>query len=77
MLIPIIDRLLTTFIFVLLTLISFPKAVFLRDMNLIQAYSSTWGNSKASIEEGLVRYFGEYLSQGVLKVEGECQIFSA
>ncbi|KAH0420028.1 hypothetical protein CcaCcLH18_14206 [Colletotrichum camelliae] len=64
---------------------SFPQGVFLRDMDLIGAYKRY--NSQLT-ELGLLRlkqhrrlpgfyYFGEYLSQGVLKIEGKCQIVSA
>ena len=57
----------------------FPKEVFLRDMELIEAYSPF----DADLEnfKGLRlrkdMYFGEYLSQGALKIEGKCQIVSA
>ncbi|KAH9204265.1 hypothetical protein DL95DRAFT_122063 [Leptodontidium sp. 2 PMI_412] len=57
----------------------FPKAVFLRDMDLIQVYLSF----DADLEnfKGLRlrkdMYFGEYLSQGALKIEGKSQIVSA
>ncbi|KAL3420692.1 hypothetical protein PVAG01_07137 [Phlyctema vagabunda] len=57
----------------------FPKGVFLRDMDLIQAYISF--DAALKNFEGLRSkkgwYFGEYLSQGALKIEGKCQIVSA
>ena len=57
----------------------FPKAVFLRDMDLIQAYSPF--NTDLENLKGLRLkkrfYFGEYLSQGALKIEHKCQIVSA
>ncbi len=58
---------------------NFPKAVFLRDMDLIQVYSPF--NTDLEDFKGLRlrkdMYFGEYLSQGALKIEGKCQIVSA
>jgi hypothetical protein len=64
---------------------SFPKGVFLRDMDLICAYrlfDSRLRNlddlrtKKHSVLAGSF-YFGEYLSQGALKIEDKCQIVSA
>ena len=64
---------------------SFPKGTFLRDMDLIRAYRLF----DADLEnfEGLRTkkhshfagsyYFGEYLSQGALKVEGKCKLVLA
>lgn len=60
----------------------FPRAVFIRDLDLIDAYRAfddklaqtqllrrrTWGGRL---------YFGEYLSQGELKIKGKCAIISA
>ncbi|KAF5700186.1 hypothetical protein FMUND_14429 [Fusarium mundagurra] len=64
---------------------SFPEAVFIRDMDLIRAYRSF--DSRLWNFEGLrcnrrngfagYYYFGEYLSQGALKIEGKCQIVPA
>lgn len=64
---------------------SFPKGVFLRDMDLIYAYSSF--DIQLKELEGLRSkkhrnfsgsfYFGEYLSQGALRIEDKCQIVSA
>jgi len=63
-----------------------PKGVLLRDMDLIRAYSS-FNNGLRQFE--LLRsqkkhkeysgsfYFGEYFSQGALKIKGKCQIVSA
>lgn len=64
----------------------FAKGVFLRDLDLIRAYRS-FNTQLYSFEElrcdrkrpgfGGNYYFGEYLSQGALKIEGHCQIVSA
>ncbi|KAG7408189.1 hypothetical protein Forpe1208_v011838 [Fusarium oxysporum f. sp. rapae] len=64
---------------------SFPEAVFLRDMDLIRAYRSfdsrLWNFEclRCKRRSGFsgYYYFGEYLSQGALKIEGKCQIVSA
>lgn len=63
----------------------FPRGVFLRDMDLIKVYYSY--STELEGFRGLRQrqhpshsgffYFGEYLSQGALKVEGKCQIISA
>ena len=57
---------------------SLPKGVFLRDVDLIQAYS-LFDEHLADLER--LRsgrfYFGEYLSQGALKIRDICQIVSA
>lgn len=57
----------------------FSQGVFLRDMDLIKAYSQF--NEKLAEFEVLRSkphwYFGEYLSQGALKIEDKCQIVSA
>ncbi|CZR58862.1 uncharacterized protein PAC_08754 [Phialocephala subalpina] len=57
----------------------FPKAVFIRDMDLIQVYFPF--NAALENFKGLRLkkdwYFGEYLSQGALKIEDKCQIISA
>lgn len=57
----------------------FPRGTFMRDLNLIESF---WKH-----DSGLGRlrdlrtrkgyYFGEYLSQGALKVENKCQILPA
>ncbi|KAF3074235.1 hypothetical protein CFAM422_003438 [Trichoderma lentiforme] len=63
-----------------------PKGVFLRDLDLIRAYREF--NTRLYTFEELRcdrkrpgfesnYYFGEYLSQGALKIEGHCQIVSA
>lgn len=57
----------------------FPKAVFLRDVDLIQVYSpfdEALQNIKVLRSRG-DWYFGEYLSQGALKIENKCRIVSA
>ncbi|KAL5092170.1 hypothetical protein Trisim1_002058 [Trichoderma cf. simile WF8] len=64
----------------------FPKGIFLRDLDLIRAYRS-FNTQLDNFEElrctrkrqgfGSNYYFGEYLSQGALKIEGHCQIVSA
>lgn len=57
----------------------FPKEVFLRDIDLVRAYYPF--NTELENFKGLRSkkdmYFGEYLSQGALKIEGKCQIVSA
>lgn len=56
---------------------AFPPGVFLQDLDLIDAYKS-YNNGLQDLE-GLRRrqyYFGEYLSQGALKIENKCQIVS-
>jgi hypothetical protein len=56
----------------------FPKAVFLRDMDLIKAYLSFNPDlKKFGLQVRKDWYFGEYLSQGALKIEGKCEIVSA
>ncbi|KAI0006979.1 hypothetical protein F4779DRAFT_537533 [Xylariaceae sp. FL0662B] len=64
---------------------NFPKGVFLRDIDLIDAYASfnedledfkALRSRKRYAFSGSF-YFGEYLSQGALKIENECQIVSA
>jgi hypothetical protein len=57
----------------------FPKAVFIRDMDLIQVYfpfDTALENFKG-LRLRTDWYFGEYLSQGALKIEDKCQIVSA
>ncbi|KAL6831880.1 hypothetical protein V8C40DRAFT_237395 [Trichoderma camerunense] len=63
-----------------------PKEVFLRDLDLIRAYRA-FNTRLYRFEDlrctqkrpgfGSNYYFGEYLSQGALKIEGHCQIVSA
>ncbi|KAH8743675.1 hypothetical protein F5883DRAFT_440710, partial [Diaporthe sp. PMI_573] len=64
---------------------SFPKGVFLRDMDLIGSYCSFDANlrnfevprsKKRRMYLGCF-YFGEYLPQGALKIEDNCQLVSA
>jgi len=56
----------------------FPKAVFLRDMDLIKAYFPLDADLKRMQNLRLSDYyFGEYLSQGALKIEDKCEIVSA
>ena len=59
--------------------IQFPKEVFLRDIDLLKAYSpfciGLEDLKTLRLKKGI--YFGEYLSQGALKIEGKCQIVLA
>ena len=57
----------------------FPEGVFLRDLDLISVFSTPDNRHLLLLEEwrSTARYFGEYLSQGALKIEGKCQIVSA
>lgn len=55
----------------------FAKGVFLRDMDLIDAYCSFDANLMRLKKIRKDWYFGEYLSQGALKIEGKCKIVSA
>lgn len=57
---------------------SYSDAVFIRDMDLIDKFAPHDSNLKYF--KGLRRrefYFGEYLSQGALRIEGKCEIISA
>lgn len=63
----------------------FPKGVFLRDMDLIDAYRNfdqdlkdfaSLRSKKHSSFSGFY-YFGEYLSQGALKIANKCEIVAA
>ena len=65
--------------------LNFPKGTFLRDMDLISAYC-LFNTGLKDLEELRKRkhskftgsyYFGEYLSQGALKVENKCRLVSA
>lgn len=63
----------------------FPDHVFIRDLDLISAYESN--DTLSSDRKGLTNlhlmrtkppnYFGEYLSQGALKIKDKCRIISA
>lgn len=64
---------------------TFPKGVFMRDLDLMRAFSSLDQNLR-NVEDlrhtkskwsSSYFYFGEYLSQGALKVEGRCRMVSA
>jgi hypothetical protein len=62
----------------------FPIGTFLRDLDLIDAFSKFDDPGKMKNLENLQYlrtsssyYFGEYLSQGSLKIRGKCQIVSA
>lgn len=55
----------------------FPKGTFLRDLEAIEAFkeysrSSPGLNGMHSLRKGGKYYFGEYLSQGRLNVDGKC-----
>ncbi|KAL6831881.1 hypothetical protein V8C40DRAFT_237396 [Trichoderma camerunense] len=62
-----------------------PKNAFMRDLDLMSAFRSVDLNlqkvedlrHRQSSEFSGYYYFGEYLSQGALKVEGHCQMVSA
>ncbi|QYS99771.1 hypothetical protein H0G86_006889 [Trichoderma simmonsii] len=62
-----------------------PKRAFMRDLDLMSAFRSVDLNlqkvedlrHRQSSEFSGYYYFGEYLSQGALKVEGHCQMVSA
>jgi hypothetical protein len=59
-----------------------PIGVLVRDLDLIRAYSSydvdlAETEKLRTVKQGGRFYFGEYLSQGALKIEGECDIVSA
>lgn len=64
---------------------TFPDGVFLRDLDLIRFYRSydeglrNFEPLRSKKRKGFSGhyYFGEYLSQGALKIEGKCQIVSA
>ncbi|PWY89953.1 hypothetical protein BO70DRAFT_131228 [Aspergillus heteromorphus CBS 117.55] len=66
----------------------FPRGAFLRDLDLIdafQGYENGSGNGLKSLNLKDFRqlrttkgfYFGEYLSQGSMRVAGKCQVISA
>jgi hypothetical protein len=57
----------------------FPRGTFMRDLDLIIIF---YGSNKRlrgfrSLRNGGTFYFGEYLSQGLLKIENKCQLISA
>ncbi|OJJ96470.1 hypothetical protein ASPACDRAFT_46638 [Aspergillus aculeatus ATCC 16872] len=61
----------------------FPRGTFIRDLDLLNVFLE---NDPKPHGEGLARlkefrdaelYFGEYLSQGALQIEGKCQVISA
>lgn len=60
----------------------FPPGVFLRDLDLIRAFRTfdekldDFGDLRLKKRGGLL-YFGEYLSQGALRIEDKCRIVSA
>ena len=62
-----------------------PKGVFVRDMDLIRTFRSYHQDLQKFEDLRMTRsreltgsyYFGEYLSQGALKIENKCQIVSA
>ena len=64
---------------------SFPKGTFIRDIDLISAYSlfdsklEDFRNLRTRKHRDFAGsfYFGEYLSQGALKIEGKCELVSA
>lgn len=56
---------------------SFSKGVFLRDVDLIRAYGSFDADLRNFEVLRESYYFGEYLSQGALKIEDKCGIVSA
>ena len=57
----------------------FPKEVFMRDMDLIQAYLQYSEDLQDfnGLRSRNDYYFGEYLSQGALKIKDRCQIVPA
>jgi hypothetical protein len=59
-----------------------PRGIFVRDLDLIRAYNShdvdlAETEKLRTLRQGGRFYFGEYLSQGALKIEGGCDIVSA
>ncbi|KGO78348.1 hypothetical protein PITC_059610 [Penicillium italicum] len=62
----------------------FPKGTFLSDLDLIDTFYEyddhlPWKNLEnfRNLRNNTEHYFGEYLSQGSLKIEGTCEIMSA
>ena len=59
--------------------IQFPRGTFIRDLDLIDAFceSDESLNDFRSLRNRPGYYFGEYLSQGSLKIENKCQMIPA
>lgn len=57
----------------------FPRGTFMRDMDLINVFCGVDDSLKdfKRMRTGPKYYFGEYLSQGALKVENKCQMIAA
>ncbi|KAJ5355246.1 uncharacterized protein N7496_012458 [Penicillium cataractarum] len=57
----------------------FPRGIFMRDLDLIDIFceSNTRLNDFRSLRNGGTYYFGEYFSQGSLKIEDKCQLIPA
>jgi len=57
----------------------FEPRVFIRDMDPIEAFAADHAalQKLRDLRTGGEYYFGEYLSQGALRIEGKCQIISA
>lgn len=57
----------------------FPRGTFMRDLELIDAFCEYDYNLRLlqSLRNGPDFYFGEYLSQGALKIENKCQVIPA
>ncbi|KAJ5946283.1 hypothetical protein N7454_003122 [Penicillium verhagenii] len=61
----------------------FPHGTFMRDLDLIESFSKYDSHNPYKNLENLGRmrkgdfYYGEYLSQGQLKIEGKCEVISA
>ncbi|OOQ89241.1 hypothetical protein PEBR_16992 [Penicillium brasilianum] len=57
----------------------FPRGTFMRDLDLIDIFYDYNKRLRSfrSLRKGGTYYFGEYLSQGSLKLENKCQLISA
>ncbi|OAQ99587.1 hypothetical protein LLEC1_02937 [Akanthomyces lecanii] len=55
----------------------FPDHVFIRDMDLVEAFQDEDEDLRDFGQLRQRYYFGEYLTQGALKIEGRCKIVSA
>lgn len=57
----------------------FPRGTFIRDLDLINAFCESEESLKdfQSLRNRPDYYFGEYLSQGSLKIENKCQVIPA
>ena len=57
----------------------FPRGTFMQDLDLIDIFCEYDDNLRRlqSLRKGPDFYFGEYLSQGPLKIENKCQVISA